>query len=241
MPAAEDQRNIASKQEHTHEVCLHAVRIAKDLHLDDRVMFLAETAALLHDVGRFSQYQQYRTFVDSISVNHAARGARVLIENRVLNDLPKRDQTIIIRAVTLHNVFVLPEGLDEETLLVVRIVRDADKLDILRVVMDYLASDAGSRAEAVALGLPDVPGYSEEVLGALRRGEMAKKSFLTTLNDFKLLQLAWMYDLNFASSLRLVVERRYIDRIAATLPQTEDIAVAVDTVRSYVHNRLHQG
>jgi len=238
MPAEEDQRNISSKQEHTHEVCLNAVRIAKDLRLDDRVMLLAETAALLHDVGRFSQYQQYRTFVDSSSVNHAARGAKVLIEHQVLKDLAKRDQQIILRAVTLHNVFILPEGLDGDTQLVVRIVRDADKLDILRVVMDYLATEAGNRAEAIALGLPDVPGYSDEVLGALRRGEMAKKSSLSTLNDFKLLQLAWMYDLNFASSLRIVVERGYIDRIAATLPHTPEIAAAVDIVRNYVQDKL---
>ena len=41
-------------------------------------------------------------------------------------------------------------------------------------------------------------------------GRDGTKDSLTTLNDFKLLQLAWLYDLNFACSLRMVVERDYI-------------------------------
>jgi hypothetical protein len=237
-PSEEDQRNITIKRDHTHEVCLNAVQIAKDLRLNEHQMMLAETIALFHDVGRFPQYRQYKTFDDSISVNHAALSARVLLENSVLRDLPGRDRDLIIRAVTLHNVFSLPEGLEDETLLFSRLIRDADKLDILRVVIDYFKQEPGSRAEAVALGLPDEPAYSEEVLACLHKEKMALKSMLTTQNDFKLLQLAWLYDLNFASSLRMVVARKYIPRIADMLPRNDDISRAVNNVREYVDRRL---
>jgi len=238
-PVAEDQRNITVKQDHTHEVCLNAVRIAQELGLDGEQVLLAETIALFHDVGRFSQYRQYRTFDDSLSVNHAALGAKVLLENHVLRDLSKHDQDMIIRSVTLHNVFSLPEGLDESSLLFARLIRDADKLDILRVVIEYFGQEAGSRAEAVALGLPDGPGYSPAVLSCLMRGEMARKADLETLNDFKLLQLAWLYDLNFTASLRMVSERDTIQKLAAMLPRNEEIAHAVDLVREYVRGKLN--
>lgn len=238
-PVAEDQRNIAIKQDHTHEVCLNAVRIARELRLNEERVLLAEAIALFHDVGRFSQYRQYKTFDDSISVNHAALGAKVLLENDVLRDLPKQDRDSIIRSVTLHNVFSLPEGLDERSLLFARLIRDADKLDILRVVIEYFGQDAGSRAEAVALGLPDAPGYSPAVLASLKRGEMARKADLANRNDFKLLQLGWLYDLNFTASLRMVAERDYIQKLAAMLPRNEEITQVVDLVRAYVREKLN--
>ena len=239
LPTEVDQRNIAIKRDHTHQVCLNAVRIAEDLGLIAPEARLSEAIALFHDVGRFSQYQQYSTFDDSISLNHAVLGTKVLLENNVLGGLPKPEQDIIIRSVTLHNVFTLPGGLDERSLRFARLIRDADKLDILRVVIEYFEQDEGSRAEAVALGLPDVPGeYSPEVLACLVRGEMARKDALTTLNDFKLLQLAWLYDLNFTCSLRMVVERDYIRKIAEMLPRNEEIAGAIGIVREYVSGRL---
>ncbi len=242
LPTEEDQRNIAIKQEHTHQVCMNAVRIAEDLGLIAPETRLSEAIALLHDVGRFSQYQQHKTFDDSISVNHAMLGTKVLREHNVLGRLPKPEQDIIVRSVTLHNVFTLPEGLDEKSLQFARLVRDADKLDILRVVIEYFEQDKGSRAEAVALGLPDVPdGYSPEVLACLARGEMARKDALTTLNDFKLLQLAWLYDLNFTCSLRMVVERDYIRKISDMLPRNEAIAGAIEIVRSYVDKGSQNG
>ena len=238
LSVQEDQRNIAVKQVHTHQVCLNAMRIAEDLGLDQQEIRLAEAIALFHDVGRFSQYQQYKTFDDSISVNHAVLGAKLLIEHNVLHDLPTHDQDIIVRSVTLHNVFSLPEGLDEKSLLFARLIRDADKLDILRVVIEYFAQDKGRRAEAVALGLPDLPGYSRAVLDRLIRGEIARKDTLTTMNDFKLLQLTWLYDLNFTCSLRMVEERGYIQKLTEMLPQNEEISGAVDIVRKYVTGKL---
>ena len=242
LPTEVDQRNITIKREHTHQVCLNTVRIAEDLGLIEPEARLAEAVALFHDVGRFSQYQQYKTFDDSISVNHAVLGTKVLLEHNVLGNLPKHEQDIIVRSVTLHNVFALPEALDEKILLFVRLIRDADKLDILRVVIEYFDQDEESRAEAVALGLPDVPeGYSREVLACLLRGEMARKDALKTLNDFKLLQLAWLYDLNFACSLRMVVERDYIRKIAEMLPRTEEIARAIELVSGYVDKGSQKG
>ncbi len=239
-PVPEDQRNISVKQEHTREVCVNAVQIARSLQMNGEDLFLAETVALLHDIGRFPQYKQYKTFDDGTSVNHAALGAKVLREQRVLEGLPKQEQDLIVHAVALHNVFYLPAGLDARTLLFTRLVRDADKIDIWRVFMDYYSQKEDSRATAVALGLPDTPEYSQKILACLSRGEMAEKSDLRTLNDFKLLQLSWFYDINFPGSLLMVAERGYIDRIARLLPDSDDVRVAVKSVQDHVDRRLVQ-
>jgi hypothetical protein len=234
----EDQRNIAVKREHTYHVCLNTLRIGRSLHLNNQDMLLAEAIALLHDVGRFPQYRQYKTFDDDASANHAALGAKVLLEQGVLRGLPEQEHTLILHAVTLHNVFSLPDTLDQRTRLFAHIVRDADKLDIWRVFIEYYGQDGASRASAVALGLPDVPGYSPKVIACLRQGKMASKSELKTLNDFKLLQLTWLYDLNFIRSLQMVHERRYVDKMAAVLPANVEIREAVEQARTFVTGKL---
>jgi hypothetical protein len=236
----EDQRNIVLKEEHTMCVRNNTLEIADGLGLsrDDRV--LTELISLFHDVGRFPQYRDFRTFRDSESVNHAALSAKVLLEQNVLAGLPKGEREIVVRAVTLHNVFMLPDGLDERTKLHARIVRDADKLDIWRVFIELFGLPESERPKAAGLGLPETPEYAPRILEQLRRREMVRLTSLRTLNDFKLLQLAWIYDLNYAPSLRILRERDIITRLSATLPADDAVRSSVDAVRQYVDERLRE-
>lgn len=234
-----DPKNYLLKEEHTLHVCENMREIALDLGLDPRRTALAEAVALFHDVGRFPQYQRYRTFRDSASANHAALSAAVLIEQGVLAGLPSAERGLVVRAVALHNVFTIPGGLDEDTLLLLKMVRDADKLDIWRVFIRYYTQRTDERPTAVGLDLPDTPDYSPDVIAALSRRETISLSSLRTLNDFKLLQLAWIFDLNFTRSLQLVRERSVIDQLAATLPRTADVVAALDAVRCYVDEKLN--
>ncbi len=233
-----DQKNIVTKEEHTYRVCVNMAEIALHLRLDEHRTALAGAIALFHDVGRFIQYQRYRTFRDSISANHAALGAGVLTQHNVLADLPDRERKLILRAVTLHNVFEIPVGIDEKDLLFVKMVRDADKLDIWRIFIEYYASKEEDRASAVGLGLPDTPDYSPDVMASLFQRQMVHLTALRTLNDFRLLQLAWIFDLNFVRSFQLVIERSIIDGLAATLPKTDDIGEVIDVIRRYVDSKL---
>jgi hypothetical protein len=235
----QDQRNILLKKTHTDGVCANALRISSGLGLLGRDIALAGIIALFHDVGRFPQYIRYRTFEDSRSVNHAVLGAKVLLERNVLRDLPKRERSLIVRSVALHNVFILPPRLDREVRLHAEIVRDADKLDIWRVFIELADRDPADWPSAVALGLPDTPECSPAVIASLNRREMVRLTSLRTLNDFRLLQLAWIYDLNFAPSLRLVLERSVIEQLTASLPQTVAISRVLDNLRNYVNERLH--
>ena len=237
----EDRKNFDVKRKHTDDVCTNMLLIAQDLELDDQRSMIAETVALFHDVGRFPQYQQYKTFQDSISVNHAALGAKVLIENATLSSLPKAEQDLIVRAVTLHNVLAIPGELDQDLLQLVKMIRDADKLDIWRVFLEYYAQPEKDKPTAVGLGLPDIPEHSPEVLTQLHRHKLVLLSSLKTLTDFKLLQLAWIFDLNFTASFKIVAQRNYIDRFALTLPKTDAVADAVDAVREYLNEKLKNG
>ncbi len=234
----QDQRNIRLKEDHSHRVRDNALRIAEGLGLVGRDIALAGIIALFHDVGRFPQYARYRTFEDSRSVNHAVLGAKTLLGLNVLRDLPVRERSLIVRVVALHNVFLLPPRLDDEVSLHAKLVRDADKLDIWRVFIELSDRDAADWPSAAGLGLPDTREYSPEVLSSLERREMVRLTRLRTLNDFRLLQLTWIYDLNFIPSLRMVLERRVIEQLTASLPRTDELSRFMDDLRTYVNERI---
>ena len=234
----EDQRNIRLKETHTEQVRLNAILIAEGLGLGERDRAFAELGGLFHDLGRFPQYRDYRTFRDSDSVNHAALGAKALVELDVLEALPKDDRDSLVRAVALHNVFTIPPGVDERTLLFLKIIRDADKLDIWRVFIDYFLLKPAERPSAAGLGLPDDPEYSAAIVQRLKHREMVRLDELRTLNDFRLLQIAWIYDLNLKPSFRLLRERDIVNRLAASLPKSGEVAEALVAVENFVDERL---
>ena len=236
--STEDNRNFALKEQHSRLVCANMNLLTGNLALDKNERLTAEAIALFHDVGRFEQYRRYSTFRDSMSVNHAALGVRVLAEERVLETLPEEERRTIFRAVTLHNVFRIPAAVVARELLFTRLIRDADKLDIWRVFIDYYGLPEEERASAVGLGFPDLPRCSPEVLKCLRQRNMVQLAAVQTLNDFKLLQLSWVFDLNFPASYRLVLERGCIDALAATLPTNAEVGRAVEEVRDFVETKV---
>ncbi|HEX9023810.1 MAG TPA: HD domain-containing protein, partial [Geobacteraceae bacterium] len=228
-----DNRNYSLKEIHTHRVRDNMNLLSESLGLAPAERTIAQIIALFHDVGRFEQYRRFATFRDDLSVNHAALGVRVLYENRVLAGLPKEDRRTIFRAVALHNVFRLPLAGNGQDLLQVRLIRDADKLDIWRIFAEFYGQTEAERASAVGLGFPDTPGCSREALDCLARREMVRLSMLRNLNDFKLLQLSWVFDLNFPASFRLALDRNLIDGISATLLEDRDVVKVVGLVREY--------
>ncbi|MBI5633970.1 MAG: HD domain-containing protein [Nitrospirae bacterium] len=236
----EEQKNFALKELHSLKVSANMLSIAQTVLQNRNKVLIAEAIGLLHDIGRFPQYAQYRTFRDSDSINHGRLGAEVITEKNVLGTLPPHEQELILDAVRFHNAYAIPEGLDPEKKFFLKMIRDADKLDIWRVFAEYYEKDSSERESAAGLGLPDRPEYSDNVLVCLTEKRLSRLSDLKTLNDFGIMQLSWVYDLNFPVSFRLAAERGHIDRIISILPQAEDISRAVSILRQHMNNRASQ-
>ena len=239
-PNKEDQKNISLKEKHTFNVCKNMIEITGELGSSDKDMMLAEVIALFHDIGRFPQYAKYKTFRDRKSVNHGFLGAQTLLEEKILQDLPDKEQELIIKAVRFHNAFSIPKVEGEDSVFFIKLIKDADKLDIWRVFLEYYDAPEEERASAVGFGLRDITGYSEEILSCILRGQMASLSLLKSLNDFKLMQLSWVYDLHYKPSFRLLSERAYIDKIISHLPQDEGIQKASIVLKKFVKERLKE-
>jgi len=227
-------RNINLKEKHTGNVCREIIMLGRALGLPPQDMLLAEAMALFHDIGRFPQYAVYRTFNDSSSENHAELGLKELDRHQVLSACSNAEQTLITKAIRYHNVCTLPEDEDERCLFFTRLLRDADKLDIWKVVIDYYDHRDEQPNSTIELGLPDNQACSPAILNALRDHKIAVFKDMTTLNDFKLLQLSWIFDVNFSPTFRAVYERQYMEKIAATLPQTAEISGTLKIVQAYI-------
>ncbi|MCD4717773.1 MAG: hypothetical protein K8R45_13680, partial [Desulfobacterales bacterium] len=115
-----------------------------------------------------------------------------------------------------------------------RLLRDADKLDIWRVVIDYYTQKNGTRNETIELDLPDTPDISETVYEDLMSGRLVRVGCLRTLNDFKLLQMGWIFDVNFPRTFQLVRERAYLKIIRDTLPTSKRVSEIFSKVQSYL-------
>jgi hypothetical protein len=236
-PDAEADRAIRLKIDHTHRVVAAIGWLAQRLDLRPEEVALAEAMALLHDVGRFRQYQRYGTYLDAQTENHALLGVRVIREEQLLDGVDGDERRLIEDAVAVHNAARLPHDPDAEKLMFMRLLRDADKLDIWKVVLDHYYERAEEPSIAVGLGLPDRPECSAGVLEAVQRGELVRFTDIRTLTDFKLMQLSWVFDLSFAPTFEWVRREQYVEQMAGVLPDTNTVRDLVIAAQEHVASR----
>lgn len=228
------QRNIKLKEDHTRRVIKEILDIGNALELNSDELHLAEIIALLHDIGRFEQYARYKTFVDRKSEDHAKLGVKILKEDDVLNEFTESIKSLIFRTILYHNRAKLPEHETETCLFFTKLLRDADKLDIWRVVTDYYHQKNGRRNGAIELDLPDTPGFSEEVYQDLMNGRIVDVNHVKNLNDFKLLQIGWIFDINFDITMQTIKSRRYLELIWDVLPKSEKIQIIFENLSKVI-------
>jgi len=233
--------NIKLKDRHSRRVRREMLGLADALGLTDGQKRLAQTIGLLHDVGRFEQFVKYRTYSDVKSVNHCVLGVEILRRADILSALDTGERQIIEKAVEYHGAKELPGGLSDECVLFGRMIRDADKLDVFRVVVRY--HPIYSRNPDIFMlevDLPDEPYCSSEVIEAILSEQLISFHKLRTLNDMKLMQLGWVYDVNFTATLRRIRQRKYLESLVGWLPDTEQVRRVGEKILGYVDSRLNR-
>ena len=180
-------------------------RLSEALGLDGRMCGLAHLCAVYHDIGRFEQLRRYDTFLDHLSVDHAQLGCEVLRSGGFLDGLPEKDRQMVLKAIANHNRLTVEGGLDEETLLLCRMLRDADKCDIFRV----FATEDPRNTTGVCAEEAGQEKISDAVYESLMAHRCVKKEERVSGLDIWVSFLGFLYDLNFPESLRIVRETSY--------------------------------
>jgi hypothetical protein len=225
---------VSLKYSHTKRVIVEIEQLCENLSLDRQRSELAKIAALFHDVARFEQFKKYRTFSDHRSINHAAAAVDIISSNRLLAPLDPSDARKVIAAIRCHNEVMLPKDLAGDDRLLGQLLRDADKLDIYSIVLDHYINPQTQRNETVQIGIPDGNDLSPEVCADMLANKNISYEKIVTVADFKIIQLGWVYDLNFLHSFQCVKKRDYIGRIKQHPPSTPDVRRIVAHVEAYL-------
>ena len=196
---------------HTYQVVTIAKNIATNLNLSEEDVNLAELIALLHDIGRFEELNYFKKF-DIASFNHASYGVKMLFEDNLIRRFVEDDSydNIIKVAIDNHNKLSIEDGLDDKSLLHVKIIRDADKLDNFRVKKE-------EKIEAIFPGKLkskdelENSTISTKVYETIKENKCVDIHDRITLLDYWLCVLAFIFDLNFKESYQIVKENNYID------------------------------
>lgn len=237
---AEVQNGIEKKEKHTEMVMCHCMDLARNLKLSEHDCQLAEMIGLFHDVGRFRQYTIYRTFNDALSEDHAELGLKVLSEQSFVDKLPAEDKEILYFAISNHNKKEITPTEDERKLLLARIIRDADKLDIYRVLEPFLTGDTMEKAPNFIQGIAGQE-ISPDFMELFAAGQQADYHRIRTHGDRKLVRLLWVYDISFAWTMQRIVEKGYLDKIMASLsPVNEKLQMGIDKLWEHVRRKCSE-
>lgn len=223
-----EEEKVRLKIEHTYRVSRLCEVIAQSLGLSGDDVDLAWLIGLLHDVGRFEQIRNYGTFNDAESIDHAVCGADILFEEGRIRDYTETDSCaeghgaaatenviksaedkLIWTAVNYHNAYRIPTGLDARTEQFCHIIRDADKIDILKVNIEFpLEEIYNVTSEELRNGL-----ISDAVMRAVEEEHTVLRTLKRTAVDNVVGHISLVYELVYPISIRLVKEQGYLEKL----------------------------
>ncbi len=227
---------IAFKIAHTYRVVDVAEKISKELKLDEEQVNLAMLIGLLHDIGRFEQVRKYDTFEDKLSEDHADLGVKILQENNFISEFCEDEKyyNTILVAIKNHNKFKIAENLTEEEILQAKLVRDADKIDILKSItienLDVLMDDDNINNSKI----------SNEILDDFYHERQTKRALLKTPMDEYISYVGMIFDINFIPSLKILKEKGYINTIIDKC-KNEEMPNIRKFINNYMDKRISNG
>jgi len=212
-----DDVMIRHKIGHTLRVAENCRRIAESLRMTADDVAFAWLLGLLHDIGRFEQVRRYGTFVDSVSVDHAEFGADLLFGDGLIRaftapDFPADQSKLLETAIRQHNKLGLPEDLDGRTRRFCEIIRDADKVDIFRVVSELSFEERAGTSKGLLL---DTDEASDEVMQCVLDHRCVPRNLRKTRFDVHISHCCMAFELVFPESRKIAKEQGFLSRLLA--------------------------
>ncbi|WP_372771901.1 HD domain-containing protein [Mangrovibacterium sp.] len=229
--------NLQMKKDHSLRVAANCVYLGNALQLDEQELNTVELLGLLHDVGRFIQFEKYQHFDDSRSEDHAALSLQLIAEQDFFKNMDDSEKSLLVDVIGGHNKFVFAPA-NAKAKKFGQILRDADKMDNWELAVSLLKRDGTFSLPSINYNLPKFPGPNETVLKTVLAGKSVLKKDLQSLADFKLFLMSMVYDLNFKASFAWVTEKQLIKKIYDSLTKGDKVIDAYRKIRLHIENRL---
>lgn len=228
------------KVEHSRRVAENAKIIASMLNWTDREIEMAEATGWLHDAGRFTQYSEYKTLQDRLSFDHGERAYEILSALNAVQHMPEDQRLCLLQSVRHHNKKEIPEGLRDEELAYLHLIRDADKLDIFHVVRDTIENNRFDDHPEILLNIALDGPVSPAILAEVQQGRQASYKHLQTLADFLLCMVSWMYHFTYAPSHTLIIESGILPFLSSQLPDDADVQKLIEDAIFHIERNTQQ-
>ena len=232
-----EDTKIALKIAHTYRVADNCEQIAKSIGLTDEEVEFAWLSGMLHDIGRFEQVKRYNTFIDSESVDHAEFGADLLFgEEGLISDyIDDRDWDAMLEIVIRqHNKYRMDETISGRTLVFCNILRDADKVDILRVNIETPMEEIYNVTEEVLL----TSGVSEKVMEQVRERHAINRDIMESPVEHLIGHIALTFELVYEKSRELAKEQGYVLKMFEFPTRNESTKRALAETRTLLEDWL---
>lgn len=239
-----DNARIALKVEHTMRVAELCERIARAHSLAPHDVDLAWMLGLLHDIGRFEQIRRFDTFNDAISVSHASLGVEVLfgdeadvgVGDRLIRSFVRSDDEdeLIRAAIAHHSDYRLPSELDERTRLFCDILRDADKIDIIRVNCVCPIVDIYGVSEQAMV----VSEISPTCVDIFYEHRCLPREVRTYPADIMLGHICFTWELVFEESKSIMCEEGFLDQMLNRRWTNPDTQQAFSAMAAHMRREL---
>lgn len=205
------QEKVRLKIEHTYRVSELCERIARSAGLAGEEADLAWLTGLLHDIGRFEQLRRYGTFIDEDSIDHAMYGAQILFGQGKIRDYVDgcEEDGLLRTAISCHSAYRIPEGLDSRTEQFCHILRDADKIDILKVNVEFPLEEIYNVSSEELYG----GRVTDAVMESFEQEHAVLRSLKKTAVDNVVGHISLVYELVYPASLAIVESQEYLERL----------------------------
>lgn len=230
--------DVTQKLGHSMRVARLCREIACDLGWPDNEAGAAEAMGWLHDIGRFVQYDRYGTFNDAASVDHGALGADLILWDGVLTNWDTETARAVVFAVRHHNQRCLPECTDRRPMQLLKLLRDADKIDIMSTFGQAIRNGDTTRYPQVFANRNARTPASNALLAQLDNGEIGSYDHISSVSDIILVGVSWVRDINFSPALERVRQRGLLDGFEGMLSESPGALDTLRRVREELDRRL---
>lgn len=199
---------IKYKYNHTLRVVEYAKIICKKEKKLNCDYTLVLVCSLLHDIARFEEWTKYNNWNE---IDHGNLGYEILKRNNLIGNFTDNieEQTIILNVVKFHNKFDIPESLSEKEKRILKVVRDADKLDILATIDEQIEFEKSSNDNWQDKNQVII---AEEIMEDIINERLLKNSLVNNQALLLIKQLTFLYDLNYRTSFKIIYKLNVVDK-----------------------------
>ena len=222
--------DINYKYYHSYRVMDIMEKLAIKLNLPKKDIELAKIIGLLHDIGRFEQDKLYNSFKDN-KMDHGDYGIEVLNKTNILKNtnIEESDYIVVYKAIKNHNKFEIQENLSERELLFSKLIRDADKLDILYAL---------SNKEIKPILKQDESLITKELDTSFFNNQKGNIKYSKSNNDGLVITFCYIYDINFLETYQIIKENKYYEKIYSRINRKDIFEKYLEHTKKYISERI---